>query len=480
LARLPTPGQDEGEWGNILNDYLSVELRADGTLKKSDAITTAQDTSSQALSLAQSTQTEVQQLEELVATKYVKPTTGIPATDLEGNIPEAKLSQQLRDKLNAVTSGPISAPVDLTTTALVNKSFVTLGNSFNVPDSELQSRGNHYTELLQKNLSMASLTTHAVGGTYVSEIAVSALSPDPTKGIGTRDKSYIGVALIGNNTLLGDSPENRNTVKYGAQTLLAALTADTIIPANTSTFVYSGGFQAFPFDTATGGAYIATLNDGAYTEFTFNGAQGADLLFQVRPVNGNTAFRIHEIKAGNPVLLEELVINTILDGERHYLPVVYKIRNLGPGVHTIRATKIAGGSMIIDAVMIPSAAPRSGFIVLEATSDPARISVQGADLIATRTALWNEVKAVAADYPTFKLIEPSLEGWDPATMTADGLHANDQGQHYIYREVVKAVAQTPYSVGNGNILDKNTPYPAAYVSPAGPAVPIEGKSGATF
>lgn len=33
MARLPTPGGDNGTWGDILNEFLSVEHNADGTLK---------------------------------------------------------------------------------------------------------------------------------------------------------------------------------------------------------------------------------------------------------------------------------------------------------------------------------------------------------------------------------------------------------------------------------------------------------------
>lgn len=33
MARLPTPGSDDGAWGNLLNEYLSVEHNTDGTLK---------------------------------------------------------------------------------------------------------------------------------------------------------------------------------------------------------------------------------------------------------------------------------------------------------------------------------------------------------------------------------------------------------------------------------------------------------------
>lgn len=35
MPRLPIPGSDGGQWGNILNDYLSVSHNADGTIKPS-------------------------------------------------------------------------------------------------------------------------------------------------------------------------------------------------------------------------------------------------------------------------------------------------------------------------------------------------------------------------------------------------------------------------------------------------------------
>jgi hypothetical protein len=44
MSRLPVPGEDTGVWGGVLNDYLSVSLSADGTLKSSavpDASTSA-------------------------------------------------------------------------------------------------------------------------------------------------------------------------------------------------------------------------------------------------------------------------------------------------------------------------------------------------------------------------------------------------------------------------------------------------------
>lgn len=33
MARLPIPGRDEGTWGDILNNFLSIEHNSDGTQK---------------------------------------------------------------------------------------------------------------------------------------------------------------------------------------------------------------------------------------------------------------------------------------------------------------------------------------------------------------------------------------------------------------------------------------------------------------
>lgn len=35
MPRLPIPGSDGGQWGNILNEYLGVSHNADGTIKTS-------------------------------------------------------------------------------------------------------------------------------------------------------------------------------------------------------------------------------------------------------------------------------------------------------------------------------------------------------------------------------------------------------------------------------------------------------------
>ncbi len=53
MARLPIPGQDDGTWGDVLNDYLQASLQPDGTLKP-NIVTTAnlQDSNVTSIKLA--------------------------------------------------------------------------------------------------------------------------------------------------------------------------------------------------------------------------------------------------------------------------------------------------------------------------------------------------------------------------------------------------------------------------------------------
>lgn len=61
MTRLPTPGGDDGKWGDILNDFLSVEHNGDGSLK----------------SVARPAD---------LAAKYSLPGGGIPKSDLSNGV----------------------------------------------------------------------------------------------------------------------------------------------------------------------------------------------------------------------------------------------------------------------------------------------------------------------------------------------------------------------------------------------------------
>lgn len=57
-SRLPTPGGDDGTWGDILNSFLRVEHNTDGTLRRGGDI-------------------------DLALSRYMRPSSGIPKSDLD-------------------------------------------------------------------------------------------------------------------------------------------------------------------------------------------------------------------------------------------------------------------------------------------------------------------------------------------------------------------------------------------------------------
>lgn len=87
MARLPTPGADNGNWGDILNDYLSQAHKSDGTIKD-NSITNAQIASDavNATSIADGSITNAQ-----IA---------------DGTIAETKLASAVQAKLNATAGAP--------------------------------------------------------------------------------------------------------------------------------------------------------------------------------------------------------------------------------------------------------------------------------------------------------------------------------------------------------------------------------------
>lgn len=104
-VRLPTPGADDGIWGDLLNDYLAVEHNKDGSLKRSadidEALALANEAKLRTNSIQQTAQTAqstanaaAQNASNALSTAssaYQKPGTGIPESDLNSSV-QAKLN----------------------------------------------------------------------------------------------------------------------------------------------------------------------------------------------------------------------------------------------------------------------------------------------------------------------------------------------------------------------------------------------------
>jgi hypothetical protein len=78
MPRLPQPGSDQGQWGDILNDYLSVSHTSDGSLKGGTVGTTQlQDNSIPAAKLSTPTQTSLTKADSSVqSVNAVFPSSG--------------------------------------------------------------------------------------------------------------------------------------------------------------------------------------------------------------------------------------------------------------------------------------------------------------------------------------------------------------------------------------------------------------------
>ncbi len=120
MARLPTPGSDNGTWGGILNDFLSQAHKADGTLK--DNVVTSNVIAPNSVTKADVGLGNVDNTSDInkpmstaqqaaIDVKYTKPVAGIPKTDLAASL------QTSLDKADTAYQAPVvvAAGVDQAT-----------------------------------------------------------------------------------------------------------------------------------------------------------------------------------------------------------------------------------------------------------------------------------------------------------------------------------------------------------------------------
>jgi hypothetical protein len=209
MARLPIPGSDDGTWGAILNDYLTVAHDADGTLKASAVSTKANDSA-------------------------VVHTTG----------------DETIAGVKTFSSSPI-VPTPTTGTEATNKTYVDGLISSGAPDATSSTKG-----ILQ--------LTGDLGGTAVSPTVPGLAGKEATISAGTTsqywrgdkswqtlDKTAVGLANADNTS------DANKPVSTATQTALNAK-ADTsaVIPLSTATT--KGDLLA-----ATAAATITRLGVGA-------------------------------------------------------------------------------------------------------------------------------------------------------------------------------------------------------------------------
>lgn len=117
--RLPTPGGDDGQWGNLLNEYLSVAHNDDGTLKAAADIEQALTDSSAALTTANGVQTALGAKAPLADPTFTGHVTVPTPTNATDAVTKAYVDANAGGTLDATTSikGKIKLAGDLDGTA---------------------------------------------------------------------------------------------------------------------------------------------------------------------------------------------------------------------------------------------------------------------------------------------------------------------------------------------------------------------------
>lgn len=127
-SRLPSPGGDTGEWGGILNDFLLVSHNNDGSLKNTG----------------------------ILAEKYIKPSDGIPKSDLAstiqsvldnafvGTLPEASTTTRGIIRLSGDLTGDALAP-------LIAPGKVTGGNGGTIASGTITNENIHASAAIAKS-----------------------------------------------------------------------------------------------------------------------------------------------------------------------------------------------------------------------------------------------------------------------------------------------------------------------------------------
>jgi hypothetical protein len=109
MTRLPQPGKDDGAWGDILNDFLSVEHNGDGTLK---GITTAKlvDNAVTNSKLDSTTRTSLTKADNAVPISQLAVANGVATLDSNSTLTAAQLPANIAttDGNNILTGNNVS------------------------------------------------------------------------------------------------------------------------------------------------------------------------------------------------------------------------------------------------------------------------------------------------------------------------------------------------------------------------------------
>lgn len=283
MARLPTPGSDSGQWGTILNDFLTQAHNTDGTLK---------DTG-------------------VVAQKYTLPDDGIPESDLadavqtklnSGGVPDADATTkgviQLAGDLSGTSSSPVVADGAITNakvsaSAAIDQSKLSLDSDLTTfaglsptNDDVLQRKSGAWT-----NRSMSQLKTDL--SLSKSDVGLGNVdnTSDANKPVSTATQTALD--------LKEDLSNKSTTTTLG--------TSNTLYPTQNAVKTYVDTAVGSVVATKTG-AYVITTSDSTILADTTSAGFAVTL---PTAVGSTKRYTIKKIASANTLTINTTSSQTI-------------------------------------------------------------------------------------------------------------------------------------------------------------------------
>jgi Repeat of unknown function (DUF5907) len=263
MARLPTPGSDQGQWGQILNDYLSQSHNPDGTLK--DGIITA-------AKIAPSAAITKTQLSTGVQASLDNADAAAAGTVADAT-PSVKGKLQLAGDLTGTAASPSIVAGAITDTKIATGAVV---------NAKLAANAVTTDKILDGTITDVDISPSAA----ITESKLS-LATDAVAGTGSRRTLGTGAnqAAAGNHSHALDDLSD--------VTVSGATDGQALVKT-------SGGWVA----STVGGSAPAQILDGGNlgATYTLNVAQAARTQFQA-VLTANLLLTVTDIPAGGEIVL---------------------------------------------------------------------------------------------------------------------------------------------------------------------------------
>lgn len=474
MTRLPTPGADDGQWGDILNDFLSVEHNADGSLKKAADIAAAQSTADSKYTkpasgipktdLATDVQTSLTAADNAIPSSQKGAANGVASLGSNSRVPIAQLASGTPDGTKFIRDDGTLANIGVTNTATPSTvveglTMYAYGHSYLAVSASIAQR--RYFERLSSRLrSGAAFNSGGSGwlchdaaayahGTLTANVArgnnlAGTWTPAPLVGgfvildVARNDAGWDGIA----------STKHRAGFVNALDALIRLIRSGSGLQDTNAAFVYDAtGWTAQSATNFSGGTAHYTTTPGKKVTITtpvgtdfdlmtvgFDSVvTGAAFTVTVDGVNIMSSLAV----AGYPTTTKNQVAQDHVTTSQ-WTPMAIPLRGLSNQAHTVVLTHAgnSGEYLYANRLLTPTSTPPTIIIPKIARLPSAGYAAYtGASASWTTDQIYNGlIDQVVARFPSDQTVitwDPNANGWDYTTMIAstDGqsLHPNDLG-----------------------------------------------------